>query len=55
MPEPTIATLDGQLLVWREIMLTAINDGDTAGELEAVEELDRLLDIRLHMPAQRTP
>lgn len=51
----TIPNVDRNLSVWAEILRVAVDNDDTAGELEALDELDRLLDLRLHLPQPRHP
>lgn len=51
-PAPTVADIDRDLTAWRDIYLTAIDADDLAGEVEARDEMDRLLDLRCHLPQQ---
>ncbi len=49
----TIAECDALLLSERERLIDANSRGDMSDEAAAYVELDRLLDERLHLPAQR--
>lgn len=53
MQEQTIPDIDQALTTWCDINRQAVLDDDLAGELEAREEMDRLLELRIRCPLPR--
>lgn len=49
----TVGEVDRDLMGWRDIFMIAVESEDLAGEIEARDEIDRLLDLRSHIPQQR--